>query len=360
MDGQRSNFIKRNGGNTLSTISVVVAVYNVEEYIKRCVSSIQNQTYKKLEIILVDDGSTDNCPDILDEMQRNDDRIKVIHKINGGLSDARNAGTGIATGDYIAYVDGDDWIDPQMYEVMLSQIEQYQADCVVCGYKQIYQDHTICVQDDMVKVFEKGEALKAFIEEDEHYQIQNAAWNKLYKRNITQKLRFPKGRWYEDIVYTTKLFAMVNRCVYINKAFYNYVINREGSIMNVGLNDRIFSDQIPAYQEKRDFLISIGRMDLAFIHDYFFNKRLLQYDNSIAFSQTTQNKKYKKKIRELILSSRDNIEAIYDNSIASSNDKMKIRLYIKTPVLYRILMYVNNKLIIPYKQKRNRKKGGKQ
>ena len=261
-------------------------------------------------------------------MGKEDERIKIIHKENGGLSDARNAGTAIATGDYITFVDGDDWIDPDMYATMLTQMEKNRAECVVCGYKQIYSDHTICNEDESITVFEKGKVLQAFVEENEHYQIQNAAWNKLYKKSITDNLKFPKGRWYEDIVYTTKLFAQIDRCVYINRAFYNYVINRDGSIMNNGLNDRIFTDQIPAYQEKGEFLISIGREDLAYIHDYFFHKRLLQYDNSIAWSVKSVDRKYKKKIRELILQSKDNLEQIYENIVANSNDRKKIKLYI--------------------------------
>ena len=119
--------------NNNPKISVIVPVYKVEKYLDRCVESIVNQTYKNLEIILVDDGSPDNCPVMCDEWAEKDERIRVIHKENGGLADARNAGMNIATGDYIGFVDSDDWIEPNMYEVLLKNALKYDADISRCG-----------------------------------------------------------------------------------------------------------------------------------------------------------------------------------------------------------------------------------
>ena len=338
-------------------ISVVVAVYNIEKYIARCVTSIQQQTFKNLEIILVDDGSTDSSPEILEQMGLIDSRIKIIHKENGGLSDARNAGTDIASGTYITYVDGDDWIEPDMYETMLSAILQYQADCVICGYKQIYHNRIIKKEDGSATVFEGDEVLRVFVEEDEQYQIQNAAWNKLYRRDLTSQLRFPKGKLYEDIVYTTKLLSMVKRSVYLDRTLYNYVISRSGSIMSKGLNKRIFTDQLPAYQEKRAYLIESGHSNLANINDYFVNKRLMQYYNSIAWNNSAKAKKYRKKIKEQLYAVKDRVVDIYGCNIANPNEEKKYRLFLYSTFLYRIVIYINEIFLIPYKQGRNKRKG---
>ena len=121
-------------------ISVIVPIYNVEKYVNKCVGSIVNQTYTNLEIILVDDGSPDRCPEICDEWAKKDSRIKVIHKKNGGLSDARNAGMKIASGDYIAFVDSDDWIAPEMYERLLMAIKNDNSDIAACAVKMVWED----------------------------------------------------------------------------------------------------------------------------------------------------------------------------------------------------------------------------
>lgn len=124
-------------------ISTIIPVYNVDNYLPKCVDSIINQTYKNLEIILVDDGSLDRCPDICDEYAKKDKRIIVIHKKNGGLSDARNAGLEIAKGEYISFIDSDDYINEHMYEDMLSAIENVDADLCICGYDRVNDDGEI-------------------------------------------------------------------------------------------------------------------------------------------------------------------------------------------------------------------------
>lgn len=121
-------------------ISVIVPIYKVENYLNRCVESIRKQTYRNLEIILVDDGSPDACGEMCDRYAQEDSRIRVIHKENGGLSDARNAGIEVATGEYIAFVDSDDWIDDKMYEVLYSTLLKYNADIAECSYRNLYAD----------------------------------------------------------------------------------------------------------------------------------------------------------------------------------------------------------------------------
>ena len=148
-------------------ITVAVAVYNIEQYLERAVDSILNQTYRNLEILLVDDGATDNSGAICDAYAKKDPRVRVIHQKNGGLDAARNTGIEQATGTYIAFVDGDDWIDPQMYEHMLSAIREQNADLAVCRYRQVYADGVKDASDDRLAVFEGQQILEQYLLEDE-------------------------------------------------------------------------------------------------------------------------------------------------------------------------------------------------
>lgn len=342
----------------IKKISVIVAVYNIEQYLEKCVDSIRRQTYRNLEIILVDDGSTDTSGAMCDRFAAEDARIVVVHKKNGGLSDARNAGTKIATGEYIAYVDGDDWIDKEMYEAMLGAIENYQADVAVCRYRCIYPESVEDNSTDKLVVFEGREALKVYIEEDESYQIQNAAWNKLYRKEFTKELQFPKGKWYEDIVYTAKLLGMAHRTVYLDRAYYNYVLERAGSIMSVGVNERILTDQMPAYFERSQFLREIGEKELAACHDYFVYKRMLLTYTAFVRSkcQTSEERRKRKKnierLRELIYGQKDRFDEAYHCDVANPNEEKKMKIFLCSAGLYNIAMTLNDKYLIPYKEKK--------
>ena len=186
-------------------ISVVVAVYNIEAYVERCVRSLMAQTYGRLEILLVDDGSTDGSGALCDALAKEDSRIRVLHKENGGLSDARNAGVKIASGSLIAFVDGDDWVEPGMYADLYACIRDFDAPIAVCRYRQIYLKKTIDGSTSKAVVLEGSEALEQFIAENDAVPLRNAAWNKLYRRELMGELRFPEGKLYEDIVYTMML-----------------------------------------------------------------------------------------------------------------------------------------------------------
>ena len=339
-------------------ISVIVAVYNIKQYLERCVASIREQTYSDLEIILVDDGSTDGSGAVCDRFAEEDKRIVVIHKQNGGLSDARNVGTRAATGEYIAYVDGDDWIDKKMYQSMLYALKTYDADIAVCRYRCILPQG---IEDDSTEkmvVFEGREALKAHIEEEEAFRIQNAAWNKLYRKDFAKELQFPKGKWYEDIVYTAKLLGKAKCTVYLDKAYYNYVINREGSIMSAGATGRILSDQIPAYFERSKFLMDIGEKALAETHDYFVCKRLLllytEFTRLTCHSKKDRIEKRKNLtgLREVILSLKPRYEDIYQSSVVNPNEKKKMEIFLFSPKLYCVAMSLNDKIVVPYKVKK--------
>ncbi len=342
----------------MEKISIIVAVYNIEQYLERCVDSLLNQTYRNLEIILVDDGSTDGSGALCDRYAEMDSRVKVIHKENGGLSDARNTGTGKASGEYIAYVDGDDWVDKEMYGAMLGAIKSYQAEIAVCRYKCVYPDRVLDESTDEIVVFEGREALRAYTMEDERYQIQNAAWNKLYRREFAEGLQFPKGKLYEDIVYTAKLFGRAGKTVYLDKAYYNYVLEREGSIMAAGVNERILTDQMPAYFERSRYLRELGEPDLADCHDFFVYKRMLLTYTAFARSKCrTKEERHKRKqnmkeLEKLIRGQKEHFAAAYRSLSSNSNEEKKMKIFLCSPILYRIAMTLNDKYVIPCKERK--------
>ena len=189
-------------------ISVIIPVYNVEKYLRKCIDSVINQTYHNLEIILIDDGSLDNCGSICDEYCVIDERIRVIHKSNGGLSDARNAGLDIACGEYIGFVDSDDWIDPEMFEQLHKDLKSTGKDISVCGYLREYEQNKLVrvVGNDThenILLMTPQEAMNELLEDD---IIRNHMWNKLYRAKIFENVRFPLGRNFEDVLIQYKLF----------------------------------------------------------------------------------------------------------------------------------------------------------
>lgn len=220
-------------------ISVIIPIYKVELYLDECIQSIVNQTYTNLEIILVDDGSPDKCPQMCDEWAKKDSRIKVIHKQNGGLSDARNAGLDIAKGDFIAFVDSDDWILPAMYERMLSVISKEKADICACNIRSCFSDREIewgCSE----QVVGNSELIFKMLYDDTKYPV--SAWNKLYTKECWNELRFPVGKICEDAFTTYQLIHYANKIVQIPEAYYCYRIRSE-SIMTSSFSKKRMDEE---------------------------------------------------------------------------------------------------------------------
>ena len=207
-------------------ISVIVPVYKVEQYLDECVASIVAQTYPNLEIILVDDGSPDRCPEICDVWAQKDKRIKVIHKFNGGLSDARNAGLELASGEYIAFVDSDDWISPDMYVTMHKAMREANADICSCGIVEAYPEYQ--QSRNLPELVGDSEEILQLLYADTLYPVM--AWNKLYHSEHWKNLRFPTGKICEDAFTTYQLVDKAEKIVQINTPLYFYRI-RENSIM---------------------------------------------------------------------------------------------------------------------------------
>ena len=338
-------------------ISVAVAVYNSDAFLERAIESILNQTYRNLEVILVDDGSTDRCPEICDRYAKKDSRVRVIHKKNGGLFSSRNVGMEQATGTYLAFVDGDDWLEPEMYEKMLSSLKDQEADLAVCQYKRIYRDGVVDRSTGRLVVMEGQEILERYLEEEDLLPIQNAAWNKLYKRSILGGLKFPP-RWYEDMLYTIQLLNLPKRSVFLDQACYNYVCDRSTSIMNKGINPRIFTDLIPNLYDRSAYLRSIGRNDLALLQDYSLYKRLMLFYTQVVRSKDPEKQAHLADLAKRLREGKDRYPEIFSIPRANPNEYRKLKLFLLSPALYRAAMAVNDRFVLPARQKlRKRRKG---
>ena len=231
-------------------ISVIVPVYNVEKYLEKCVSSIVNQTYKNLEIMLVDDGSTDSSGKMCDEFAKKDDRIKVIHKPNGGLSDARNSALKIAKGDYIGFVDSDDYIADDMFETLCDLMEDNNSDISIVSFYEIYNNKLIGVRDSKeLENMTKLEAMKELLIDS---KIQSYAWNKLFKRELFDGLEFPTGKNFEDIATTLLLFERANKVTLLEEPKY-YYLRRDDSIVGVR-NYKTYTDYLEVIYDKYLYL----------------------------------------------------------------------------------------------------------
>lgn len=233
-------------------ITVIVPVYNVEIYLDKCIESIVNQTYKNLEIILVDDGSSDSSPQICDKWADKDSRITVIHKENGGVSSARNAALNIAKGDYISFVDSDDYIESNMYETLLSLALKNDADISRCSYRYEYNDNSSLNETtvDYSKVSECVINVKEYM--SNWYQAglsYSACWNKLYKKELISDVKFnPEYKIGEDHLFTYQAVKKSKTISELPMPFYVYCIHNE-SAMNSGNNLKNRLDNIEVHRQ---------------------------------------------------------------------------------------------------------------
>ncbi|WP_138310652.1 MULTISPECIES: glycosyltransferase [unclassified Clostridium] len=208
-------------------LSVIIPVYNVETYLKACINSIINQTYRNIEIILVDDGSTDMCPQICDEYKMLDSRVKVIHKKNGGQGSARNMGINIATGKYVAFCDSDDFIEPNMYESLITSLVNTNSEMAICGF---ITHSGIRVVNSKIpgKNYVWGSTKDIIREYFNSAYITGSPCNKVFLRHIFKEVRFPEGVAREDVYIMHHVFDKCNRAVHVGECLYHYNI-REGS-----------------------------------------------------------------------------------------------------------------------------------
>ncbi|MDY3000932.1 MAG: glycosyltransferase [Romboutsia timonensis] len=237
-------------------LSIIVPVYNVEKYLRRCLDSLINQHLKEIEIILIDDGSTDRSGIICDEYRKKDNRIFVIHKENGGLSDARNMGLDIAKGMYIAFVDSDDFISVNMFDTLVNEACKNDVEICACGHYKVY-DNTIIKEDNNVtniKIFNNIEALENYLGGyGKDREILTVVWDKIYKKELFDDIRFPIGKIYEDGYVTYKLLYKAKKIAYVNSRLY-YYYQREGSLIRSDLSLKT----LKSYDDCREIFIFIN------------------------------------------------------------------------------------------------------
>lgn len=230
-------------------ITIIVPVYNVEKYLEKCINSILNQTFTDFELILVNDGSIDKSGEICDYYSRKDNRIKVIHKINEGQAIARNKALDIARGDFIGFVDSDDYIEKDMYEILYNYCIEHECDISICAWTVYYKDKVLNKSNNKIEIHNKEEAMKYMVEGELY---DEALWSKLFKKELFSEIRFPKMRRYEDTAITYKIFDKCNKVCYIGESKYNY-IRREGSTMD-NARKYINIDEIYIYDQMYKFL----------------------------------------------------------------------------------------------------------
>lgn len=216
-------------------VSIIVPVYNVENYLENCIESILNQTLQDIELILVNDGSTDGCRKICDEYAKKDNRITVIHKDYGGVSSARNAGLDISKGKYIGFVDSDDYVDLEMYDKLYKLCESNNSDIAVCKLGRVIDGKLINNEENLfIKDLNNNEAIEELFK---GILYRFSLCNKLFKKSCFKEISFPEGRIHEDLSTTYKLFANADKVTYTNYIGYFYV-KRNNSILTKTYNEK--------------------------------------------------------------------------------------------------------------------------
>ena len=315
-------------------ISIIVPFYNVEAYASKCIESIINQTYKNLEIILVDDGSPDNCGKIIDEYAKKDKRIKVIHKKNGGLSDARNKGIEAATGKYIGFVDSDDYIKEDMYEYLYNLIIDNDADISIIDFIYFYENDSIFEDEvkEEIKILNNYDSLRELLSIS---KLENHAVTKLYSKDLFNGVRYPINKKMEDVGTTYKLLDKANKIVVSNIQKYYYLLREDGITFSKSLS--LFIDyyelSLERYKYIKDKYPEMIENDIALLTLIMY---LYDVDNK-DFIKYLKDNKVKQLYNELY-----NCGIIKSNI---SNRNIRIRLFLLriNISLYRCIMKIHKR-----------------
>ena len=319
-------------------ISIIVPVYNVEKYLDRCIDSIINQTYKNIEIILVDDGSTDQSSIICDKYSKLDKRIKTIHKKNGGLSSARNTGLDIAKGNLLGFVDGDDYIDSNMIEELYKNIIKTKADIVICNFVRF---------DEEKETFNKYSKKKFIVEEKDkynylfnEYRIPTVVqWNKLFKKEVFKDIEYKKGKINEDEFTVCSELNNAKRISYYLEPFYHYY-QRNNSIMG-SYNINRFETIFEAYDSQINFFKNKS-MDNEIINTKLVRFEAITYFLYMANKSNMTKKPLKKYIKKTKSIAKDVL--IKYRSNFSLKKQLRFFVYILSPSVYNYIVYNKNRI----------------
>ncbi len=313
-----------------SLISIIVPVYNVERYLAACIDSVLRQTYKNFELILVDDGSTDHSGEICDRLAKTDSRMRVFHKKNGGLSDARNFGMKYAQGDYITFIDSDDAVSPRFIEILLLESLKNSADIVQCQFA--LREELLETGSGKSAVYRGADGFRQFLMIGEVYV---SSWCKLYRRELFDDISFPYGRINEDVCTTYKLLYRSAKTVCIDRALYWHRM-REGSITHTAFSDRNL-EVLNVRKEIEDFLESC-RGDYQDEIDYFEYRITLGVYNFLLSSENYgQYMPQGKALRQKI------IDFDVKNPCVSMQDRCVNLFIMISPVIYRVFIKEHKK-----------------
>ncbi len=252
----------------METISVIIPIYNQEKYLEKCLGSIAVQTYPYLEVLMIDDGSTDETEEICKRFQSKDDRFKYIRKKNAGVASARNKGLDSVTGDLIGFVDPDDWIEANFYERLMALYHQCNADIVSCGRQEVFTENE---KVDLGKEYEviccdKAQALALLVE---NQKVKSHLWNRIYRPSVFENLRFEEGRVYEDIWILHQVFVKAEKFVFTEEPLYHYRQHPLSIVRAVTLKKQL--DHCYAHQCRHDFLIrSYPNLEKDIIQNYSY------------------------------------------------------------------------------------------
>ena len=281
-------------------VSIIVPVYNVEKYVSKCAVSLINQTYKNTEIIFVDDGSTDESGKICDDFAERYSFIKVLHQKNGGLSDARNKGMRASSGDYVVFVDSDDYVSCKFIEILVAGFKSEEVDISCCAYVKFVDDGEPVKSNAAIKCRTlTGEEAMKFCYSREGRTIDVVAWNKLYRKSLFIKndIEYPKGKYFEDLYTTFKLFYYARR-VSINSEELYYYRQREGSIMASSMTVKKYEDMLEALKTSLSFYKMHSCKELLTLAFSMYCRAMIrQYYNTSKIEDKTEQKK----IRNLLM-----------------------------------------------------------
>lgn len=286
--------------DTQKKVSIIIPVYGVEAYLEECINSLLNQTYTNLEIIVIDDASPDRCPEICDSYTQVDQRVRVIHKLNGGAASARNIGLNILTGEYFTFVDSDDYVKPTYIEELVVNLEDHDADISVCSFEYLYKDKTVVkgYQGNLVTMTQI-DFLKRFLTD----WTCGIIWNKLFKVELLKQIRFPEGHKIDDEFFTYRLFMKAEKVVMFSSILYEYRM-RSSSVMNATNRERLLEDKALYLLERFDNITSeYPQLSYNYTQDLldsiiWLKREALYYNISIKAA----NSVFKKKIFTILLS----------------------------------------------------------
>ncbi len=306
-------------------ISIVVPIYKVEAYLERCIDSIRKQTYKQIEIILVEDGSPDNCGKICDAYAKKDVRIQVIHKSNGGLSDARNAGIEIAKGTYIAFIDADDYVMPNYIENLYQLCKNYQAEIAICHYQKVYSlEPEVLSSKPNVQVYTGKELLYQMY--NPKTEIEVVAWNKLYLKSLWEGVIYPKGRIHEDEATTYQLLYKTQKVVVTDEILYAYYQTPNSITKKAYTKKRL--DILTALKERLTFFKEREEEDL-------YRLTYIKYSHELIKAYANVKKYIGEKTleKQLLTEFREVSKKILDNEKMGKKVKLKLKLASRFPNL---------------------------